>query len=199
MRNFVVESVGLLEVNCYLVPAGQTLYIIDPGADTEAIANRAQEFNCLNRVILLTHAHIDHISAVGPVARSLNIKTVYLHRSDLELYFSPANALPPWLPPASDLPPPDTDFTSDDFEIIETPGHTPGGVCFYFKQFPALFAGDTLFSGSVGRTDLPGGNHQQLIDSIHRELLVLPDDLNIYPGHGRPTCIKNEKMANPFL
>jgi glyoxylase-like metal-dependent hydrolase (beta-lactamase superfamily II) len=201
MPDFITEPVGLLEVNCYLIPAGQTLYIIDPGADAEIIVRRARQFDCAERVILLTHAHIDHIGAVGAVARALNIRTVYLHKRDVELYFSPANALPPWLPPVQDLPQPDSDFVSEDFEIIETPGHTQGGVCFYFRdrERPVLFAGDTIFAGSVGRTDLPGGDHRQLIESIRGKLLPLPDELTVYPGHGRPTTIGQEKTANPYL
>ncbi len=199
MPDFITEQVGLLEGNCYLVPVGETLYIIDPGADAEIIVRRAREFECRERVILLTHAHVDHIGAVGAVARALNIKTVYLHRKDVDLYFSPANALPPWLPAAENLPQPDSTFASPDFEILETPGHTPGGVCFYFKQYPVLFAGDTLFAGSIGRTDLPGGDHQQLIESIRGKLLGLPDSLDVYPGHGRSTTVGHEKIANPYL
>ncbi len=199
MADFITEPVGMLEVNCYLVPVGQTLYIIDPGGDADNIVQLAQSFNCTNRVILLTHAHIDHIGAVGETAKKLGIRTVYLHERDHDLYFSPANALPPWLPPASDLPQPDTAYQSADFDIIETPGHTPGGVCFYFKQFPALFSGDTLFAGSVGRTDLPGGNHQRLMNSIAEQLMTLPADLKVYPGHGPHTTIEREKQTNPYI
>lgn len=199
MSDFIIEPVGLLGVNCYLIPAGQTLYIIDPGADAEIIVRRARQFDYPEKVILLTHAHIDHIGAVGAVSRALSIRTVYLHKKDVDLYFSPANALPPWLPPAEDLPQPDSGFVSEDFEIIETPGHTPGGVCFYFRDRPVLFGGDTLFAGSVGRTDLPGGDHSRLIESIRGKLLALPDELPVYPGHGKQTTIGHEKAANPYL
>ncbi len=199
MADFITEPVGLLEVNCYLVPVGNKLYIIDPGGDAESLVKLAEPYCTYEKVILLTHAHVDHILGVSELAKRLGVKTVYLHPGDHELYYSPANSLPPWLPPATDLPPLTSELQTDDFEIIETPGHTQGGVCFYFPQYSTVFTGDTLFAGSVGRTDLPGGNHEQLMESIHNKLMSLPNALKVYPGHGPATSIGREKTTNPYL
>lgn len=199
MTDFIIQSVGMLEVNCMLVPVGKTLYIIDPGGDAAKIIKLAKSQNCSETIILLTHAHVDHIGAVGAVATTLKAKAVYLHRNDHELYSSPANCLRPWFPPAKNLPPPTHFVENEDFSVIETPGHTQGCVCLYFKQFPALFVGDTIFAGSVGRTDLPGGNQEQLIHSIREKILTLPPDLKIYPGHGEPSTVGREKSTNPYL
>ena len=200
MSDFTVEVVGMLDVNCYLVPvaASRRLYIIDPGGDTDAVVTAAKKFTYDEAIILLTHAHIDHISAVRDVAKALEVTKVYLHKNDVSLYESPDNNLLPYIPTAEDLPK-TSDAFSNDFEIIETPGHTQGGVCFYFKQIPAIFVGDTIFNNSVGRSDLPGGNHEQLIASIKNKLMTLPDDLRLYPGHGPATTVGSEKKFNPYL
>jgi hydroxyacylglutathione hydrolase len=201
MSDFTVEVVGMLDVNCYLVPVAESrrLYIIDPGGDTEAVVTAAKKFTYDEAVILLTHAHVDHIGAVRDVAKALEITKVYLHKNDVSLYKSPDNNLLPYIPTAEDLPKITDTIPGNDFEIIETPGHSPGGVCFYFKQIPAIFVGDTIFSNSVGRSDLPGGNHEQLISSIKNKLMTLPDDLRLYPGHGPATTVGNEKKFNPYL
>jgi hydroxyacylglutathione hydrolase len=200
MDNFKTIQVGMLEVNCYLVPikAKNRLYIIDPGSEAETIIDAAKEFACDDYVILLTHAHVDHISAVGYVAKALKAPVV-LDASEHGLYNSPNNQILPFISAAKNLPATVENITDADFEIIRTPGHTTGGVCYYFKTLPALFSGDTLFAQSVGRTDLPGGNHQTLIDSINSQLMLLPTDLPVYPGHGTPTTIGNEKQHNPYL
>lgn len=201
MSDFTVEVVGMLDVNCYLVPvtASRRLYIIDPGGDTDTVVAAAKKFTYDEAVILLTHAHIDHIGAVRDVVKALGISKVYLHKDDVSLYKSPNNHLMPYLPAASDLPEIADKIDGNDFEIIETPGHSPGGVCYYFKHIPAVFVGDTIFNNSVGRSDLPGGNHEQLIASIKAKLMTLPDDLKLYPGHGQPTTAGSEKKFNPYL
>ena len=201
MSDFTVEVVGMLDVNCYLIPVAESrrLYIIDPGGDTDTVVAASKKFTYDEAVILLTHAHIDHISAVHDVAKALGISTVYLHKNDVSLYESPDNHLMPYIPAASDLPKIADTISGNDFEIIETPGHSPGGVCYYFKQIPAVFVGDTIFSNSIGRTDLPGGNHAQLIGSIKAKLMTLPDNLKLYPGHGPATTVGSEKKFNPYL
>ncbi len=198
----LVETVGIFETNCYFVypkEAG-TLYIIDPGGDPEKLLETAASFrNVAQYRILLTHAHVDHISGAGEVAGKLGIPAVFLHPADLDLYRSPENALLPYLPPAQNLPPTQWPPDMEDFTILTTPGHTPGGVCYYFQSMNALFSGDTLFSGSVGRTDLPGGDYDSLMRSIHEKLLVLPEKLAVFPGHGDQTTIGIEKSFNPYL
>ncbi len=201
MSKIILETVGMIETNCYLVQIDESrkLYIIDPGAEPDMIIKAASRLSFDEAVILLTHAHVDHIGAVSGVAAALNVKTVYLHPNDLRLYNSPDNHLMPFIPRAKDLPVPAHAIAETDFTILETPGHTLGGVCFYFKQLPALFAGDTLFSGSIGRTDLPGGNMEAILNSIRNKILVLPDSLKIYCGHGPATTAGSERVNNPYL
>jgi hydroxyacylglutathione hydrolase len=198
---FVKEVVGFLEVNCYLVPSETDgcVYIIDPGASPDSIAEKAKSFGLDDYCILLTHAHIDHISALKELMDTLPVSRLYLHKDDILLYKSPANELPPLMPTVVNPPEPATEISSADFQVIETPGHTRGGVCYYFKNIPALFSGDTIFCSSIGRTDLPGGNSEILLKSIKEKLFVLPDDLKVYPGHGPFTTIGAEKTTNPFL
>ena len=195
--------VGLLDVNCYLVYPEQdgVLYIIDPGGSPEKILKQVEHFRASSYQVMLTHAHVDHISALGELNKVLNFGKVCLHPEDKPLYQSPANALLPIMPAAADLPetvwpPPE----NGNFKVIETPGHTFGGVCYYFPGLNALFTGDTLFAGSVGRTDLPGsGEHEDLIGSIRSALFPLPDTTRVFPGHGEETTIQMEKQFNQFL
>ena len=189
---------GVFETNCYLVLCGSVLYVIDPGAEAEKIISAAGEYTFNTVRILLTHAHIDHISAAGEVMKKLNAEALYLHPNEYTVYSSRENAILPWYPLAEDLPEP-VFKAWDDFAVIETPGHTPGGVCYYFAAEKVLFTGDTLFAESVGRTDLPGGNHVQLINSIKNNLMVLEDDVLCLPGHGPATTIGDERYNNPYL
>ncbi len=201
-KPFATVVVGAFEVNCYLVPSPdkKTLYIIDPGGDAQDIIAAASAFSCQKAVILLTHCHADHIGAVGEVAKKLNITELYIDPADSAMYASPANCFPPYLPAAENLlTPSEWPPQTPDFEILHTPGHTPGGVCYYFREYNALFTGDTLFRASVGRTDFPGGNTATLMESISGRLMTLPDSLEIYPGHGYPSTIGFEKQNNPYL
>ena len=198
---FTTLVVGDIGVNCYLVPGKQSgnLYIIDPGDDASEILEAARNFQYREAVILLTHAHVDHIGACGPVAKKLGIEKVCLNAADAPLYSSPENHLLPYLPPAKGLPPVMDYFLQEDFSVLETPGHTPGSVCLWFRDYNVLFSGDTLFQGSIGRTDLPGGNYEELMRSIREKLLVLPEDLRIFPGHQYWSTIGREKRSNPYL
>lgn len=201
-KPFATVVVGAFEVNCYLVPSPdkKTLYIIDPGGDAQDIIAAASAFSCQKAVILLTHCHADHIGAVGEVAKKLNITELYIDPADSAMYASPANCFPPYLPAAENLlTPSEWPPQTPDFEILHTPGHTPGGVCYYFRKYNALFTGDTLFRASVGRTDFPGGDTATLMESISGRLMTLPDSLEIYPGHGYPSTIGFEKQNNPYL
>lgn len=205
-KDFATMTVGFLEVNCYLVPSvrDNCLYIIDPGAEPEKIIEKAKSFLLDDYRILLTHAHIDHIGAVGEMMERLPVSNLFIHKDDLQLYRSPKNALLPFLPALKDIPEPSkivstTPVTTDKFRIIHTPGHTRGGVCFYFEDFPALFSGDTIFCNSIGRTDLPGGDLPTLLSSIREKIFTFPDALQIFPGHGPSTTIKDEKKNNPWV
>lgn len=198
---FTTMVVGDIGVNCYLVPGPHSgnLYIIDPGDDAADIIAAAGKFPDREAVILLTHAHVDHIGACGAVAKKLGIAKVCLNAADKPLYFSPENHLMPYLPPAKNLPQVMDYFPQEDFSVLETPGHTPGSVCLWFKEYNTLFSGDTLFQGSVGRTDLPGGDYDTLMRSIKERLIVLPEDLKVFPGHQYWTTIGREKKSNPYL
>lgn len=199
---FTTLTVGALEVNCYLVPGpvSGNLYIIDPGDDAADVVGAASRYTAKEAIVLLTHAHIDHIGAIGEVCKKLEIAKVFVHPDDLVLYSSPENHLLPYIPPARGLPPASPGWpVQEDFKVIETPGHTPGCVCFHFPEYNALFTGDTLFRGSVGRTDLPGGDTDRLMNSIHEKLMRLDDSIRIYPGHGYSSTIGAEKRSNPFM
>ena len=194
---------GAFGTNCFLVymPDYAELFIVDPAAEPEKIIAEARKFPFKSARILLTHAHIDHISAAGKVASQLNIPKAELASGDHDMYLSRENAIPPYFYPADDLP------QVSDFDpvthctVIPLPGHTRGGSGFLFDDGKTKFllSGDTLFCGSVGRTDLYGGDYAALIKSITEKLLTLPDDLTVYPGHGECTSIGYERKHNPYI
>ena len=193
---------GPMENNCYLIQGknNRTLYIIDPACDAQKIIECAEHnFTFEETVILLTHAHADHIGAVKTLTDELNVVEVMLDDSDIELYKSPYNAIMPVWPLQENLPSTTNAHDTDDFKVIHTPGHTPGGVCYYIPEEKWLFSGDTLFYRSVGRTDLPGGSDVTLTASIRERLYTLPGDVTVYPGHGCSTNIADEKKLNPYI
>ncbi len=193
--------VGLLDVNCYFVFNSESkhLYIIDTGSDADRIIEESKKYDYNSVSILLTHAHVDHISATGEVSDKLNAELVYLHQEDEGLYFSKDNNILPYVPTAENLPKTNNNINCDDFEIIHTPGHSLGGVCFYFKEINTLFSGDTLFLETIGRTDLYGGSFPILKASIKNKLFILPDKTIVCPGHGNKTTIAYEKKYNKEL
>lgn len=202
MLQITTLPVGMLGTNCYVAFSEETrtLYIIDPGGDGDDILGAAAKFRPEKTLVLLTHAHVDHISALGEVTAALKPRTVYLADGDAPLYRSPANAIPPFLPAARNLPATAAATDGDaEFTVLATPGHTPGGAAFYFPAAGVVFVGDSLFAGSVGRTDLPGGSWAQLEASIRQRLFTLPPDTVVYPGHGPATTIGREQSSNPYL
>lgn len=188
------QVVGIYAENCYIVADTdcKECVVIDPGADFKRIKSRVDEHDFTVKAILLTHGHFDHIGAVSDLRKATGAP-VYVNFGDEELY---RNAFKP-------------DFELSDgaklyvgsieMQVITTPGHTQGGVCFYLPYEGVLFAGDTLFYRSVGRTDLPGGNHKQLINNIITKLMVLPDETVVYPGHSAKTTIGEERRHNLFI
>ena len=194
---------GPFATNCFLVfmPESGELFIIDPAAEAEKIVSEAKKLPFKSARILLTHAHIDHISAAGKTALALNIPKVELAPGDHDMYQSRENAIPPYFSPADDLPPVADFDPVIDCTIIALPGHTRGGSGFLFDDGKEKFliSGDTIFCGSIGRTDLYGGDYAVLIKSITEKLLPLPDDLTIWPGHGGETTVGFEKIHNPYL
>ena len=193
-------QVGSFEVNCSLLAFGDEAWIVDPGAEGERIAELLGKLALRPQLILLTHAHFDHIGAVNDLQRRFPGLPVYVHPEDAKLITHPLNAYPPDYPPVT-MPSDVRDcrtLQAPGFRAIETPGHTPGGCSYYFADDKLLLSGDTLFAGSAGRTDLPGGDMGLLSRSLEL-LATLDEDITVVPGHGPSTTIGEEKRHNPFL
>ena len=189
-------SVGSFEVNCCVVAVDGKAWIIDPGAEPERIAALVESMACEPGGILLTHAHFDHIGAIPALERRWPGLPVFVHPKDAEIITHAFNQFPPEYPAIPRPANVKTDEWPGFVTVIETPGHTPGGVCFLIGG--RLFSGDTLFAGSVGRTDFPGGSMATLRESL-KKLTALPDDTPVTPGHGPDTTIGREKAHNPYL
>jgi glyoxylase-like metal-dependent hydrolase (beta-lactamase superfamily II) len=185
--------------------------IIDPGDEVDGLLDFISRENIAIRHILLTHAHVDHITGVGAAKRTLGVP-IHLHSDDLFLYERAEMQAQMFGLSMSEPPPPiDRYYTAGEsiaFGDLEarphhTPGHCPGGVCLevarHGERGRDLFVGDTLFAGSIGRTDLPGGDHATLIGSIRTVLFAFGDDARVYPGHGPDTTIGRERRTNPYL
>jgi len=198
IENRKTIQVGSYCVNCTVVESGGGAWIVDPGSEAERIAAICEKAGAVPRGILLTHAHFDHVGAVERLQKAYSGLAVYLGKADFPVISHPFNQMPPEYPPA---PVPSNLVAAEELEgvrVIPTPGHTPGGVCYYFEEDGVLFSGDTLFAGSVGRTDLPGGDMATLMASLAK-LTELPDDTFVIPGHGMVTTIGREKASNPFI
>ena len=203
--NYEVIPVGPYEANCSVLwddPA--QAWVVDPGADGAKILGFMEKRGLKAGIVVLTHSHFDHISALGEILAKFSVP-VAMRQEDAGLAFSTLNAMPPYRltqRPASLV----TDKQEGDpltcggltARVIFTPGHTPGGWCLYFEKEKLLVAGDTLFAGSVGRTDLPGGSGEELEASL-KKLKALPDDTRVICGHGPQTTLGVEKRINPYL
>lgn len=182
--------------------------LIDSGCNKEdryTIESIIRENNITIKAILLTHGHYDHIIGVDEL-RKLTSATIYCHKAEKQMLENPdlnlsvrfgieAQVMPDQLLSDEDK----FRFGNTTLKVIHTPGHTPGGVCFYDEGNRNLFSGDTLFDDSIGRTDLPSGDHALLVNSINTKLMSLPDDTIVYSGHGAKTTIGKEKKSNQFL
>ena len=210
MRFMIIETfpVGPLQCNCTILgdeTAGEAI-VIDPGEEVGRIHRRLTELGLKLKQILITHGHIDHVGGALKLKR-LTGAPILLNENDLpQLKIMDTQA--GWLGmPTPETAPPDELLIDgltvglDAFpaQVIHTPGHTQGSICLHFAPLKLLVAGDTRFAGSIGRTDLPGGNYDQIIDSIESRLLQLPEETKVLPGHGPATTIAAEHKSNPFL
>jgi len=196
---------GDLATNCYIIGCPDTNIgaVVDPGDEAEVILARLNSLQLQCKYIILTHGHIDHIGALAQVHAATGAE-VLIHSGDAPRLLNP-NKYSYFLTVDSPLPQADHLLEDGDkvqigqliWEVIHTPGHSPGGIC--LKHGDLLITGDTLFAFSVGRSDLPGGNHQVMINSIKTKLLGFADDTRIFPGHGPFSTIGAEKKFNPFL
>ncbi len=202
-------TVGVLQTNCFLLidPASQEAWLIDPGGDPSAILSLLQSQQARLTRIINTHAHFDHILAIPDVQEQTGA-LFYLHRDDLPLLDYAPQAVEAWLgwtwgpPPQVDeyLKHGDTlSLGNTCLEVRHVPGHSPGSVIFVDHDGHRAWVGDAVFKEGIGRTDLPGGNHAQLLQAIRQHILTLPDDYVLYPGHGPFTTVGHERRHNPFL
>lgn len=185
---------------------GRTALLIDPGAATAEALAVARARSLEVAAILLTHAHLDHVEGV-PLAVSATGAPIWLHPGDRILYDNAASQAAAFGVGHVELPPPDhdlvpgvnLDFGGSEFEVLFTPGHAPGHVIFVSTTEPVAIVGDVIFFGSIGRTDLPGGDYHTLMESIREQVLTLPARTRLFPGHGPETTAGHEKNGNPFL
>ncbi|MGN7300735.1 MBL fold metallo-hydrolase [Ferdinandcohnia sp. SAFN-114] len=200
---------GPLQTNAYILTnSNKKCLIFDPGGDGQRLNTILRQQGLTPVAVLLTHAHFDHIGAIDDVKANWDVP-VYIHEKEKNwlkdpalngsAYFIPgqeilSKAEPTILPKEGSI-----EISDFHLELYYTPGHSPGSVSYYYQELGVVFSGDALFQGSIGRTDLPGGSHEQLLSSIHKKLLTLPEETIVLSGHGPETTIEAEMDSNPFL
>jgi len=203
-----ILPVGLLQCNCSIIGDEDTreAIVIDPGDDISQVLGLIEKHNLKVQQIVITHAHIDHVGGAMKL-RVITGAPILLNQNDYAL-LKMLDVQAAWLGMASpgnveiDRSIGETDVVkagSLSAQVLHTPGHTEGSICLYFPAESKLIAGDTLFAGSIGRTDLPGGSFQKILHSLHDRVLALPDETVVVPGHGPVTTIGKERESNPFL
>ncbi len=203
-----ILPVGPLQCNCSVIGDEQSheAIVIDPGDEIEQVVALIQKHNLQVKQIVITHAHIDHVGGAMKL-RAATGAPILLNQNDYTL-LKMLDVQAAWIgmatPGKVEI---DQSLGSNDVvkagslagQVLHTPGHTEGSICLYFNTEKTLIAGDTLFAGSIGRTDLPGGSYEKILRSLHDRVLALPDDTNVVPGHGPLTTIGQERESNPFL
>ena len=210
VSELIVETlpVGHLQCNCTILgdPVSRKAIVVDPGGDAELLIERLLELDLQVERIIHTHAHLDHFLASGKLKEATGAKLA-LHRDDLFLWDMLEDQCRMFGIPFEKTPPPDQWLEhEDEIEVkgvqgkaLHTPGHTPGSMCFLFEKQKLLIAGDTLFQGSIGRTDLWGGDYQKIEESIREKLYTLDEDISVITGHGESTSIGHEMRSNSFV
>lgn len=205
---FDIVVVGALEVNCYILGCEETKegVVVDAGGDSGKIIAAVERRGLTIGQVINTHGHFDHVGANKAVLEHFGA-TLLIHAADAPMLDRAADVARAYGMAGENSPKPDQ-FLINGLEIVfgacrmkvlHTPGHTQGGCCLYLEAEKKLITGDTLFADSIGRTDLPGGSHEQLLASIRTQLFALPDDVAAYPGHGPETTIGHEKCHNPYF
>ncbi len=206
----IVETVtnGPFQENCFIAGDANTrkAIVIDPGDEEDTILARVRKLDLEVTEIVCTHTHVDHAGAVAPLKRLLGVDFA-CHAGELPGLDHMPMAAQMFGLPSKEVPEVERELSAGDVvqvgdlsgKVLFTPGHSAGGVCLLFAEQKAVFVGDTLFCGSVGRTDLPGGSGKTLLESIKEQLLSLDDDVVAYSGHGPETTIGAERLSNPFL
>ncbi|MDD5284701.1 MAG: MBL fold metallo-hydrolase [Desulfuromonadaceae bacterium] len=201
-------AVGPLSVNCYVLGCEKSHdgIVVDPGGDVELIKQAVRKHGLKISSIINTHGHFDHVGGNLQAVESFGARLL-IHQADAYLLGTVAEVARMYGMTGENSPEPD-EFLYDGMDItfgayalkvLHTPGHTQGGCCLYIKKEDMIITGDTLFADSIGRSDLPGGSHEQLLDSIRTKLFSLPDNVTAYPGHGPETTIGHEKSCNPYF
>lgn len=201
-------EVGPLGVNCYIVGCEETRMgiIVDPGGNVEQILKRVQHHGLTITMVLNTHGHFDHIGGNREACTACDARLL-IHQGDADMLGRAAEVARKYGLCGENSPAADewlvdgmtVNFGSCQLTVLHTPGHTQGGCCLYFDEEQKVITGDTLFADSIGRTDLPGGSHAQLLESIRNKLFTLPEEVVAYPGHGSHTTIGHEKKHNPYF
>jgi hydroxyacylglutathione hydrolase len=203
-----ILPVGPLQCNCSILgdEATREAMVIDPGDNVREVLGLISKHNLTVKQIVITHAHIDHVGGAMKL-RAATGASILLNRNDYAL-LKMLDVQAAWVGMASPGPV-EIDGSLEEADkvkagslvadVIHTPGHTEGSICLYFPTEKKLIAGDTLFAGSIGRTDLPGGSLEKIIRSLHEKVLALPDETAVVPGHGPLTTIGDERSSNPFL
>ena len=205
---FETIAVGPLAVNCYIVACEQSRegIVVDPGGDVELIAGLVHQHGLNINSIINTHGHFDHTGGNRQALAAFGARLL-IHQADAPMLDKTAEVARMYGLQGENSPEADAYlvdgmdifFGTCRLKVLHTPGHTQGGCCLYFEEDRKVITGDTLFADSIGRTDLPGGSHEQLLDSIRTKLFTLPDDVIAYPGHGPHTTIGHEKQYNPYF
>lgn len=201
---YEIIPVGPLAVNCVILwQHPEEAWLVDPGGDPETLFDFMAKRGLKPACVVFTHGHCDHIAALDAIIEAYPVP-VYMAANDSRWAFSPVNQIPGVYPAPPSHPAGIRTFGDKlalgglEADVIHSPGHTPGSVCLYFPDGSLLVSGDTLFAGSVGRTDLPGGDASAIMESLSR-LTSLPDETIVIPGHGPTTTIRQEKHNNPYL